>query len=92
MTTIPETIGELLPEDLRANYSAAVLDLSLKTAYGIVEEGDPNPPGFTNEDRNALEDIFEKYQSAPVWTTAGDDTPYWNKSKDDNEAFWNKNQ
>jgi len=89
MATIPATVGELLPEDLRANYSEAVLSLSLQTAYGIIEEGDPNPPGFTNEDRTELEDIHAEYESAPVWS--GTDTPYWNKEKEDNEAFWDKN-
>ena len=56
----------------------------------MMEDSDPNPPGFTKEDRKDLEEIFDKYQNAPV--LSGDDTPYWNKAKDDNEAFWNKNQ
>ncbi len=86
--TNPQTIGDLLPADMKSNYPPAVLNLTIEEAYAINQQGAHLPPGFTLQDSNDLEDIYEKY----LHSDKSDDpnAAYWNKPEDENQAIWSK--
>lgn len=84
----PLTVGDELPGYLKDKTPQAVLDLTMEEAYGISQESDPWPDGFTQADADALDNLYSSYIS--VHPTVPENTPFWNKTPADNQAFWSK--
>ena len=101
------TIGDIIPDDIKSDYSQAVLDTTLAEARNIVVYQMPPPEGMTDDDVQQLNDLYNKYKSQggntsnAFWNklTTGAywnkkdkpaDDAYWDKSVDENEAYWDK--
>jgi len=82
----PQIVGDLLPTDLKSKYPPEVLNLTIEEAYAINQEGAQLPAGFSLQDSNDLEDIYEKYLKAPKSNSPT--AAYWNKPAGTNKAIW----
>ena len=93
-TTQSLTLGELLPADMQEDYSPEVLQTTLKEAIDIVKYDMPSSSGLGAHDISEIKEIYREYQENQenVTHSSGDSgTGYWNKSEEDNDAYWNKN-
>lgn len=81
------TIGDVLPEKYKGDYPEEVLNTSMDEAYNIVYYNEPPSSGLSSSD---VEDILEIYKLYQTEGQQGDGTAYWNKSEDDNKAYWSK--
>ena len=57
------TIGDVLPSNMRSNYSAAVLAVTLKEARDIVKFDMPPTSNLSTDDIAALKEIYSEYKS-----------------------------
>lgn len=82
------TVGSVLPDNIKSGFPDSVLNTSLEEAIGIAEFDKPSSSGLSADDITSLKQIYQMYISNGG---KGDtDSAYWNKSKTDNEAYWNK--
>ncbi|MEP7318557.1 MAG: hypothetical protein ABI921_07440 [Panacibacter sp.] len=84
------TIGDVLPDYLKSNYSQTVLDVSLTEAVQIAVLNEPPTSDLSEADINSVIAIYQQYQSEGGPDSNPGGSAYWNKSKDDNDAYWNK--
>ena len=87
------TIGEVLPDDLKSNYPQSVLNVSVAEAFSIAEEGNPPTSNLSMADIEAIKDIFDVYYATGGGSEGGSEaggSSYWNKSPDENSAYWQK--
>lgn len=82
------TIGDILPDDLKSNYSPEVLNTTVAQAREIVKLGMPAPSDLSQEDVKELNQIYKEYKATGG---QGDGDAYWNKSEADNDAYWQSN-
>jgi len=82
------TIGNVLPSQMNSDYSEAVLNTTLTEAIGIALHDKPSTSGLTSSDISSVKQIYSMYLNKGG--QSGSDSAYWNKSKADNDAYWNK--
>ena len=95
MATSNLTIGDVLPDDLKSeDYPETVLQVPLTEAYSIAEEGMPPTSKLSMDDIQSIKDIFEEYYAtgggSEEGTSEAGGSAYWNKSPDENSAYWSK--
>ncbi|MCB0600720.1 MAG: hypothetical protein KDC28_05815 [Saprospiraceae bacterium] len=78
------TIGDVVPADLKGQFSANVLNTTIKVARDIVKFDMPPPSNLSASDVAELEKLYSMYQD-------NQNKAYWHKSEAENEAYWNKN-
>lgn len=89
MATTP-TIGDALPADMKADYPQSVLDVTLDEAVKIAVYDEPPTSALSEEDVEDVKEIFETYESEGGPGSDAGGSTYWNKSPDENSAYWNK--
>ncbi|MES2797289.1 MAG: hypothetical protein V4683_15055 [Bacteroidota bacterium] len=82
------TIGDVLPATLKNHYSAAVLNVTIKEALDIAKFDEPPTSNLSDAAIKSINEIYSHYLSTHAHDT---ESAYWNKTDDENEAFWNKN-
>ncbi len=81
------TLGDVLPEKYKSDYPDVVLKTTMDEAYNIVYYNEPPSGGLSNEEVEDISEIYNLYQTEGQ---KGDGNAYWNKSEDDNKAYWSK--
>jgi len=84
------TIGDVLPSEVKSEYSAKILATSLDEALGIAKYQKPSTSGLSTADMEKIDQIYSKYLKQGG--KGGSDSAYWNKSQSENDAYWNKNK
>jgi hypothetical protein len=84
------TLGDALPDYLKGDYSAAVLNVPLSEAVNIAVYSMPPTSNLSEDDINDIIEIFQLYQAEGGPGADPGGSAYWNKSKDENQAYWNK--
>ena len=88
------TIGEVLPSNMRSNYSSEVLQTPLQEAINIVKYDMPSTTGLGAHDISEIKEIYKEYQDNQQNASTSSeesDTGYWDKSEQENDAYWDKN-
>ncbi len=84
------TIGDALPDYMQDNYPETVLEVPLSEAVNIAVYGEPPTSDLSQDDINSVIQIFNLYQSQGGQGSDAGGSAYWNKSPDENQAYWNK--
>ncbi len=83
------TIGDVLPENQKDQYSDAVLNMSLKEAMDIAVYNMPPTSDLTSDEVAQINKIYKDYVN-----NGGDGSDsgsaYWDKSQEENQAYWDK--
>lgn len=85
------TIGDVLPDNLKADYPETVLNVPLTEAVEIALYNEPPTSDLSEDDIEDIIEIFQEYQ-AEGGPGSNSSSAYWNKSKDENSAYWNKGE
>ncbi|MEP6465956.1 MAG: hypothetical protein ABJB05_06605 [Parafilimonas sp.] len=85
-----QTIGDALPDYMKADYSETVLNVPLSEAVNIAVYDEPPTSNLSQEDIDDINEIFETYQADGGPDSDAGGSAYWNKSVDENQAYWNK--
>ena len=81
------TIGDVLPSNLKGNYSSAVLGVNLNEAINIAKHGNDPKSNLSSEDVAAINDIYKLYLASD---DSDSDTAYWSQSTAKNDAYWSQ--
>lgn len=81
------TIGDVLPSELKPNYSQAVLDVTVEEAINIAKYGMPPTSTLSKEDVAAINEIYKLYLASDGTET---DSAYWSQSQAENDAYWSE--
>jgi hypothetical protein len=84
------TIGDALPDYMKADYSETVLNVPLEEAVKIAVYDEPPTSNLSEDDIDDIVEIFGQYQSEGGPDANAGGSAYWNKSPDENSAYWNK--
>ena len=84
------TIGDALPDYMKADYSETVLNVPLAEAVNIAVYSEPPTSNLSQDDIDDVIEIFQLYQSEGGPDSDAGGSAYWNKSVDENQAYWNK--
>lgn len=91
------TIGDLLPADMKSDYSENVLNTPISEAIQIAKFDEPSTTGLDRQEISEIQEIYQTYQDEQEEGTnqpvgKSESNAYWNKSETDNTAYWDKNQ
>jgi len=86
------TIGDVLPDYLKADYSETVLSVPLTEAVEIAVYNEPPTSDLSEDDIEDIIEIFQEYETEGGPGSDPGGSAYWNKSKDENSAYWNKGE
>jgi len=80
------TLGEILPSKLKSDYPN-VLNVTVKEALDIAKYMMPPTSGLSGQDVADIKAIYKEYLADD---DKGSDSAYWNRSTNDNQAYWSK--
>lgn len=85
------TLRDVLPENLKSNYPDEVLATSMEEAYNIAVYDQPPTSALSKDDINDIVEIYELYQNKGQNGQSNGSSPaYWEKSEEENKAYWEK--